>query len=47
MKTVAMGLPVIDAMFEDVNMAMYIIPLLIYHPFQLIVDSLLVYPISN
>ena len=48
MKTAAMGLPMIETMFgNDSNMGMYIIPLLIYHPLQLIIDSLLVHPISN
>ena len=47
-KTVAMGLPLIEAMFGDnSNMGIYIIPLLLYHPFQLICDSLLVHPISQ
>merc|ERR1712204_90597 len=47
-KTAAMGLPIIETMFgESGNLGMYIIPLLMYHPFQLIFDSLLVYPLSN
>ena len=47
-KTAAMGIPIIETMFgNDSNIGMYIIPLLMYHPFQLIFDSLLVYPLSN
>eukprot|EP01084_Bolivina_argentea_P260329 439596_1 len=47
-KTVALGLPMIGSMFgTDPNIGLYIIPLLLMHPFQLIFDSLLVQPVSN
>lgn len=43
LKTVAMGIPLIDAMFEnDPNVGLYTLPLLIWHPMQLIIGTLLV-----
>jgi len=41
-KTVAMGIPLINAIYEnDPNLAMYTLPLLIWHPFQLVIGTLL------
>ena len=41
-KTVAMGVPLINAIYEgDPNIAMYTLPLLIWHPMQLIVGTFL------
>eukprot|EP00537_Pseudo-nitzschia_pungens_P018779 CAMPEP_0172408862 /NCGR_PEP_ID=MMETSP1061-20121228/76070_1 /TAXON_ID=37318 /ORGANISM="Pseudo-nitzschia pungens, Strain cf. pungens" /LENGTH=591 /DNA_ID=CAMNT_0013145005 /DNA_START=560 /DNA_END=2335 /DNA_ORIENTATION=- len=41
-KTVAMGIPLINAIYEgDPNIALYTLPLLIWHPMQLIVGTFL------
>jgi sodium/bile acid cotransporter 7 len=41
-KTVAMGLPLLKAIYEeDPKMGMYALPLLIWHPLQLIVGTAL------
>ena len=41
-KTVAMGIPLMSTIFEDNdNLGIYVVPLLIYHPLQLIVGSLM------
>jgi len=45
-KTAAMGIPLINTMFEtDDNLGLYQVPLLIYHPLQLLVASLLMFKI--
>lgn len=42
-KTVAMGVPLINAIYEnDPNVGLYTLPLLIWHPMQLVLGSLLV-----
>eukprot|EP01084_Bolivina_argentea_P200081 342203_1 len=47
-KTAALGVPMIEIMFGDSdNIGLYVIPLIMYHPFQLLVDSLLVQPLST
>ena len=39
-KTVAMGIPLLQAMFDgDENLGMYCLPLLIWHPAQLLIGS--------
>lgn len=41
-KTVAMGLPLIKAIYEDdPKLGMYALPLLIWHPMQLLIGSAL------
>lgn len=41
-KTVAMGLPLIKAIYEeDPKLGMYALPLLIWHPLQLVIGSAL------
>lgn len=41
-KTVAMGIPLINAIYENNdNLAMYTLPLLIWHPLQLVIGTLL------
>eukprot|EP00978_Attheya_sp_CCMP212_P015091 scaffold38814_cov48-Attheya_sp.AAC.1 len=41
-KTVAMGVPLINAMYEDnPNVGLYTLPLLIWHPMQLVIGSFL------
>jgi len=47
-KTAAMGIPLINTMFEeDDNLGLYQVPLLIYHPLQLLVASLLMFKIKE
>jgi len=42
-KTIAIGLPLIGAMYEnDPNIGLYTLPLLIWHPMQLVISSALV-----
>jgi len=42
-KTVAMGVPLINAIFDDnPNLGLYTLPLLIWHPLQLVIGSFLV-----
>lgn len=42
-KTVAMGIPLLTAVYEDnENLGIYSVPLLIYHPMQLVIGSLLI-----
>eukprot|EP00543_Licmophora_paradoxa_P001317 CAMPEP_0202454848 /NCGR_PEP_ID=MMETSP1360-20130828/12492_1 /ASSEMBLY_ACC=CAM_ASM_000848 /TAXON_ID=515479 /ORGANISM="Licmophora paradoxa, Strain CCMP2313" /LENGTH=253 /DNA_ID=CAMNT_0049074265 /DNA_START=227 /DNA_END=988 /DNA_ORIENTATION=+ len=41
-KTVAMGVPLINAIYEDnENVGLYTLPLLVYHPMQLVIGSFL------
>ena len=41
-KTVSLGVPLINSMYEgNSNLALYILPLLMWHPMQLVVGSLL------
>ena len=41
-KTVAMGVPLINAIYEkDPNIGLYTLPLLIWHPMQLVIGSAL------
>ena len=47
-KTVAMGVPLIDAIYgSDDNKGLYLLPLLVWHPTQLIVGSFLANPLSK
>jgi sodium/bile acid cotransporter 7 len=47
-KTIAMGVPLISAIYEnDPNLAQYILPILIWHPMQLIVGTILTPRLSN
>jgi sodium/bile acid cotransporter 7 len=47
-KTLAFGLPLIVATFEnDPNVTAYILPLVVYHPLQIFVSSLLVPPLKK
>ena len=47
-KTVAMGVPLIDAIYgDDSNKGLYLLPLLVWHPTQLIVGSFLANPLSK
>jgi solute carrier family 10 (sodium/bile acid cotransporter), member 7 len=47
-KTIAMGVPLITAMYkDDPNLGQYILPILIWHPMQLIVGTLLTPRLSN
>ena len=42
-KTLSMGIPLLNAMFEnDSRLGLYTLPILIYHPAQLVLGSLLV-----
>jgi sodium/bile acid cotransporter 7 len=46
-KTLAFGLPLIRATFEnDPNLTAYLLPLIVYHPMQILVSSLLVPPLK-
>jgi sodium/bile acid cotransporter 7 len=47
-KTVAMGIPLIKAIYSgDPKMGLYILPLLLWHPIQLLVGSALVPKLSQ
>ena len=47
-KTVAMGLPLIKAIYEDSpKLGMYVLPLLIWHPMQLLIGSALAPKIAD
>ncbi|KAL7578959.1 hypothetical protein ACA910_006925 [Epithemia clementina (nom. ined.)] len=42
-KTIALGIPLVNALYEgNPNVGLYTLPLLIWHPMQLIIGSLLV-----
>ena len=46
-KTAAFGIPIVSSLFESSEyLGIYLVPLLIYHPLQLIIDSFLVQPLS-
>ena len=46
-KTAAFGIPIVSSLFESSEyLGVYLVPLLIYHPLQLIIDSFLVQPLS-
>ena len=47
-KTCAFGIPIVISLYEgNPNLGIYLVPLLIFKPIQLIIDSLLVQPLSN
>jgi sodium/bile acid cotransporter 7 len=47
-KTIAMGIPLITAIYgNDPNLGQYVLPILIWHPMQLIVGTLLTPRLSN
>ena len=47
-KTVAMGVPLIDAIYgDDSNKGLYLLPLLVWHPTQLIVGSFLTHRLAT
>jgi sodium/bile acid cotransporter 7 len=47
-KTIAMGVPLISTMYkDDPNLGQYVLPILIWHPMQLIVGTLLTPRLSN
>ena len=47
-KTAAFGIPIITSLYESSEyLGVYIVPLLIYHPMQLVIDSFLVQPLSQ
>eukprot|EP01083_Nonionella_stella_P098272 276304_1 len=47
-KTAAFGIPIVSSLFETTPyLGIYLVPLLIYHPLQLIIDSFLVQPLAN
>jgi sodium/bile acid cotransporter 7 len=42
MKTVALGIPMINSIYEnDPNMGLYALPLLIWHPMQLVIGTIM------
>merc|ERR1711915_29089 len=47
-KTAAFGIPIITSLYESsAYLGVYLVPLLIYHPMQLVIDSFLVQPLSR
>eukprot|EP01083_Nonionella_stella_P098271 276303_1 len=47
-KTAAFGIPIVSSLFEtSAYLGIYLVPLLIYHPLQLIIDSFLVQTLAN
>ena len=47
-KSVAMGIPMLNAIFEsNPNVGLYTLPLLIWHPMQLVIGSFLAPRIAN
>merc|ERR1712083_1234491 len=47
-KTAAFGIPIVTSLYEESpHLGIYLVPLLMYPPIQLVVDSLLVQPISG
>lgn len=47
-KTVALGVPLINSMYgHDPNVALYTLPILVYHPMQLVLGSFLVPALSS
>eukprot|EP01084_Bolivina_argentea_P306920 530435_1 len=46
-KTAAFGIPIVSSLFESNQyLGIYLVPLLVYHPLQLIIDSLIVQPLA-
>ena len=47
-KTAAFGIPIVTSLYEtSPNLGIYLVPLLMYPPIQLVCDSLLVQPLSS
>ena len=47
-KTAAFGVPMITTLYEESsNLGLYTVPLLLFHPMQLVIDSLLVSPLQK